>query len=251
MENEYYKLSDEDARIFAKGIVDGNKEYAEERLEKKKKMIVSSGYSWTRSNHIDDSIYRHIKGDENSSIETNISTAGYFWDYIQFNTEVGNNKKVLIIVKPGQFRPYKYGSGIDKKHMKQGSIAKLTKINYSLPSDNVYEFQQQLDIFNATDQDNETIDNKIEEHEFERFYILTYTLDSKSEIGKLSLQMPNPNTLESIEVQDLTPFIEDASQLSDEQREAVANDKNNQFAEYSTFYVRNKKSKSTDKKNDN
>ncbi|WP_395319878.1 hypothetical protein [Fructilactobacillus frigidiflavus] len=236
-----YQLPDNIAKSFAQGIVMGNKKYAQERLEKAKKMKVSNGYAWARPNIIDDAISNNLEADDlNEMVKDKIAKAGYFWEYLQFFTPTRkSNEKALIIVKPGKYRPSKYGSGIDKKALSQNSIKNLMEVNKQLFNENSRDFTKQLCLFNIMPNELDEINQETNQNGYSRFYILAYTLNESSEVSGLKLMMPNPYDASLVEIQDLSGFIEEFidSKLTDEQIKAISNDKNLKIAEEMSFYV--------------
>ncbi|WP_188353564.1 spr1630 family ClpXP-sensitive toxin [Leuconostoc pseudomesenteroides] len=235
MENkEQYQLSETVARTFVQGITRGNKEYAQERLEKKRTMRVSTGYSWTRSNHIDDAISREIQAENMmDQINDQIATAGYFWDYLQFGLNNGEN--ALLIVKPGRYRSFKYGSAIDQNHLTQQSIQELMAVNADIFSGEKDNGTQQLELFNILPNDLSATEQSVKNVSFSRFYMLIYTLNNESEVNSVKLMMPNPNNQTVEQIQDLSAFIGDA-QLTQDEKEAIVHDQQVEIAGGSIFF---------------
>ncbi|MCT4404085.1 hypothetical protein EFT43_03965 [Leuconostoc falkenbergense] len=231
---EDYQISEAIGKILVQGILKGYKDYAQERLAKQNEMVVSSGYLWTRSNHIDDGIAKEIQSENyEQKIGFQIGRAGYIWDYVQFLHN--NGEKSMIVVKPGQFRPEKFGDATDKKHLTQKSMRQLMSINAKHFQDDEQEYSshdlQQLQLFDdsvpAKVLPSESEKNKIlskKTNNVDRFYILTYTLGSDSLINSIKLVMPNPKNNTVVMIQDLTDLIGDANLINDDEAQVLKNE---------------------------
>ena len=55
------KFTDLQNQKIVDAILAGLRSYVEERKRKAKEMLVSEGYAWTRSNHIDTALGNHLK----------------------------------------------------------------------------------------------------------------------------------------------------------------------------------------------
>ncbi|MFT8841120.1 MAG: hypothetical protein ABF933_02100 [Leuconostoc citreum] len=227
---ENFQISEEIAKILVQGVLKGYKDYAQERVTKQKEMIVSTGYLWTRSNHIDDAIAKEIESENIlGDINFKVGRAGYIWDYIQFLHN--NGEQSMIIVKPGEFRPAKYGDATDSKHLNQNSMGQLMSVNerhFSETNNILTEQAEQLGLFDdsvptKTQPSQKEVSAEIANRakSIQRFYILTYSLNSKSSIDTIKLVMPNPQDNSVVVIQDLTDLIGDANLITTEESSAL------------------------------
>ena len=82
--------------LKAQKIVDtlmkGQKDYVDERLEKRETMKVSNGYAWTRPNHIDNAFASA------DLFEYKLQLAGQTWGYLEFETNTEKYMEYLNII---------------------------------------------------------------------------------------------------------------------------------------------------------
>src|SRR5699024_1794995 len=79
------------------GILQGYKNYLEERKAKRNEMRISTAYAWVRGNHIDDQTAEECNDLE---ITFTKAKAGYTWGYLQFNIE---KEKRMFIIKNARY----------------------------------------------------------------------------------------------------------------------------------------------------
>ncbi len=82
-----------EAQKIVDTLMKGQKDYVDERLEKRETMIVSNGYAWTRPNHIDTAFASA------DLFEYKLQLAGQTWGYLEFETNTEKYGKVLLIIK--------------------------------------------------------------------------------------------------------------------------------------------------------
>ncbi|VKE62311.1 Uncharacterised protein [Streptococcus pneumoniae] len=70
-----------EAQKIVDTLMKGQKDYVDERLEKRETMIVSNGYAWTRPNHIDTAFASA------DLFEYKLQLAGQTWGYLEFETK--------------------------------------------------------------------------------------------------------------------------------------------------------------------
>lgn len=242
---EDYRISEEFAKVLVQGVLKGYKDYAQERLTKKNEMIVSTGYLWTRSNHIDDAIAKEIQSEDlQDQIKFRVGRAGYIWDYVQFLPEIGEQS--MIIVKPGEFRVAKYGHATDSNHLNQNSMVRLMSVNrrhFSGTKNIAASYGEQLVLFDdsipaKTVPSEQEVNSEIENHtqSVQRFYILTYTLNAESLIDTIKLVMPNPEDNSVVTIQDFSHLIGDANLITDEEASVLKGELEEQVAAPDFFF---------------
>ncbi|MBZ5960947.1 hypothetical protein KII94_06670 [Leuconostoc gelidum subsp. gasicomitatum] len=240
-----FQISEEVAKVLVQGVLKGYKDYAQERLTKKNEMIVSTGYLWTRSNHIDDAIAKEIQSEHlQSNINFKVGRAGYIWDYVQFLHNTGEQS--MIIVKPGEFRVAKYGHATDSKHLNQNSMEILMSVNkkHFAETNNITRIQgEQLVLFDdsvptKSVPSKQEVYSEIENRKksVQRFYILTYTLDADSLINAIKLVMPNPEDNSVVTIQDFSNLIGDANLITSEESSALKSELEEQVAAPEYFF---------------
>ncbi|NBJ68893.1 MULTISPECIES: hypothetical protein [Clostridia] len=188
----YFQFDEELAQGIVDGILLGYKEYLAVRREKKEELKISSAYAWVKGNHIDDSIARNIK---EFGVKTNISKAGYAWGYLQFTY---NDEKILFIIKNGMKSGSKLPSN-RKNNMENNYLSKLAQINRNADftpakGEDIVSEQMSFDDFPI---DDENLEKEITEStsKFDRFFIVSYTIDESKMIASIDLLLPNPHEM--------------------------------------------------------
>lgn len=232
---EEFKLDNNISKILVRGIVNGNRQYADERAQKKDEMIVSSGYQWIRSNKIDDAIHKELLAEKATNIDDKVSKAGPSWEYVQF---MFKSQNALLIVKRGKSIIAESKSIMDDNNCKKQYMNHLTEINNRnfINDNNEESTNKQLVLFDDMSINNTMTDKIIKEENIDKFYVLTYGLNSKSEINSVQLWMPNPINKKTYLIQDLSDFIGDEAALNDKQIAAVKNDTTRQLSAYEDYY---------------
>lgn len=96
---DIYTLDDQVKQVLVDSLRRGFVEFLEEKVEKKQTMKVSTGYSWTRGNHIDNEINNGLtkKGMGTSKVFTSGS-----WKFLRFELPL-NNHMIWLVQKPISF----------------------------------------------------------------------------------------------------------------------------------------------------
>lgn len=204
---ERYKFTDTISESIVTGITKGYKSYLNERKQKKEELIISSAYAWVKGNHID----HHVAVETKPFGVTYIpSKAGYSWGYLQFHNIHDN---VLFLIKNSSF------SLKNKKERKQNQednyIEKLAKLNHHVDFKSASisanrNKQLELNLFDHIQVNPHSIEAEIEQlhDQFDRFYIVTYTLDEQKMIADISLCLPHPEMDELYQVDSWNRFLE-------------------------------------------
>lgn len=194
-----YKFKDSLNQRIVDGILKGYKSYLKERKEKNEIMHVSTAYAWVKGNHIDHNTAESCK-DEGVIFKE--EKAGYTWGYLQFI-----DKKSIFIIKSGN-RKSKYISSLDQDNY----LVKLSKINSHIKfpgeSEQASLFQEDLTIFDENaglSLTNEEVE--LLQSQYDRFYIVSYSLDDAKMIKGITVGMPIPDTDRSFLIDDLTNYI--------------------------------------------
>lgn len=221
---DVYKFTDEMSASIVKGIMRGYKSYLNERIQKKKELIISSAYAWVQGNHIDHYVAMETK---NLGINYIPSKAGYSWGYLQFQNI---NDKVLFLIKNGaaiKRNVTKKRANREDNYLEQMARKFNGKINFSSKT----TVSEQLDLFRLYDQIQvvpDLIESEIEELEdqIDRFYVVTYTLDEQKMISDISLCLPHPDTFKLHRIDSLTRFIDIIDiEFTDEDFAGIRDDK--------------------------
>lgn len=211
---EKYKMGRDLNQAIVNGILQGYKNYLEERKAKKESMHISAAYAWVKGNHIDDQTVEECK---ELGVKFRKAKAGYTWGYLQFSME---EDKRMFIIKNGQYFdeenfPVRKGIPKEKKETDNESyLQSLARINSNV------EFPKERNLFTMDDEekyvrffDDETW-KQLEQseasglaEEFNQFYILIYEIDEGYAISKIRMLMPNPHNDIAYEIDDLSEYI--------------------------------------------
>ncbi|HCX47604.1 MAG TPA: hypothetical protein DG757_00870 [Bacillus sp. (in: Bacteria)] len=214
MTMKQYHLPQELNISIVDGIIEGYKDYLSVRREKARELKVHGAYAWVKGNHID----HHIAVEcEKHGVTGRLSKAGLTWQYLQFQLK---EDKVLFLVKNVRyFDPNAVDKGKDVKgrtrSTKASYMANLTDINSSIefpevaiPIPQGQSTQLQLELLEDVQvvqiNSNDTLE--ISKH-YDRFYIVTYEIDSEFLISEIKVWMPNPVNNKAYLVENLTKHI--------------------------------------------
>lgn len=211
---EKYKFSPNINQAIVNGILQGYRNYIEERKEKQEEMNISTAYAWVKGNHIDDQTAEECKP---LKVDFKKAKAGYTWGYLQFNIEDSN--KSMFIIKNGayfddnNFSKRKGTPSQTKDEKEDNYMKRLSKINediYFPEKQSLFTKEQERQMMLFGDKTIKELD-KTEEtrllEEFNRFYIVTYDTDDSFAISTISLLMPNPKDDIAYEIEDLSEYI--------------------------------------------
>ena len=212
------KFTDNQNQKIVDAILKGLKSYLEERKRKKEEMLVSTGYAWTKSNHIDTALGQEL---EPLGIKYDIKRiAG--WEYLQFSIA---NEKILFLVKsPSFIGEFQKRGQKGKRHY----IREYAKSNDSLIKtedfqDRIIAKQLQLPL----DEIPEIMEGEIEG--VDKSYIIVYSVDFSGMVESIKSYLTN-SIGKIYEVDDLTNYIEQSPYAftQEEAAEAVNIFKNDQ-----------------------
>lgn len=195
------------------GILQGYKNYIEERKIKREEMNISTAYAWVKGNHIDDQTAEECR---DIGVDFKRAKAGYTWGYLQFNIEQDGKK--MFIIKNGKYfneEDFPSGKGVARQRKKSEKISyleRLARINRNI------DFPEEASLFTKEQEEQmvalfgehtlleEPLARRLEE-EFSQFYIVTYEIDESYAISTIRLFMPNPENNRAYEVEDLSEYI--------------------------------------------
>lgn len=206
------KLGSEINKAIVDGTLKGYLQYLEERREKKKSMVISGAYAWTRGNHIDDQVSEF---GQNQDIRFKIEKAGYTWEYLQFT--VSEDEQQFMIIIKNSLRVEK--SFIDQKNKSkinnENYLMNLADINSDIFRNANYERTVELGQISLELNSPEEVQAVINgtslqaNKHYSRFYIITYEIDEATKfITSIKVTMPNSQTMNLELIEDLTPLIE-------------------------------------------
>lgn len=209
-----YQFSSELNQSIVNGILQGYKNYIDERKVKNEELRISSAYAWVKGNHIDDQTAEECLS---MGITYEKAKAGYTWGYLQF--KIGSERKMFIVKNAKYFDEENFPGGRGIRGQKRSGheenyLKKLSRINKDI------DFPGQLSLIPANNKDENYVifDDQIMkdldesqvrnlENEYDQFYIITYEIDEGYMISKIRLLMPNAFDNKAYEVQDLSEFI--------------------------------------------
>ncbi|WP_147803338.1 hypothetical protein [Alkalicoccus halolimnae] len=207
-------MSNEMGQAIVDGVLQGYKDYLQERREKRNSMHISSAYAWTKGNHIDHNV---VESSKNQEVKFAKARAGYSWGYLQFGHEQTSS---MFIIKNGKyfdeknFTKSKDIRGRSSEEKKESYIKRLANINDSVDFPEQVDITKQGDSFEVVSFMDPEMLQEIEEpsykellDKFNRFYVVTYEIDAEHVISQVRLMMPNPNDGVAYEVDDLTHLI--------------------------------------------
>ena len=206
------KFTDSQNQKIVDAILKGLKSYLAERKLKKEELLVSTGYAWTKSNHIETALGVELKPLGISYHVKRISG----WEYLQFSIA---DEKVLFLVKSPSF--------IDE-FQKKGQSGKQHYIReYAKSNDNLIkseDFQERIvakQMQLPLDEIPEIIDGEIEG--VDRSYIVVYNIDFSGMVESIKSYLPNSSG-KMYEVDNLTAYIEQSPYAFTEKDAAEAVD---------------------------
>ena len=203
-----YKFSDELNIRLVRGIEKGYSEYAELRSEKRKQLRVSGAYAWVKGNHIEDQVSREL---DDYDIQYNIDKAGYTWEYLKFNN---TDEKYLFLIKNANIiRGKSRGNPRIDSLNADNYLAELSKINSKVRNEEFQESEQGtlefLDLESLPQEEKKDI-AKLNE-QYERFYILSYSIDRHTRmLLSVDLWMPESqgeNKVSMIKIDSLGQYL--------------------------------------------
>lgn len=207
-----YELANNLNEKIVDGLMKGYQEYIDVRKEKYRAMRISGAYAWVKGNHIDDKVAEAC-ADEN--IDIKLAKAGVSWQYLQFRQE---KDKVLFIIRNARyFNENEVSKGRDihgnTVNRNKAYLEDLMNINSDIDFGHIENQATsrietiQLELSDLFVDETESRAIKQLENEFERFYMITYTIDEAHNISKISLYMPNPINNKAYFIEDLTVYI--------------------------------------------
>lgn len=221
------KLDASTNKALVDGTLKGYLEYLDERKNKKQSMTVSGAYAWTKGNHIDDQV---AKIGQQYNLQFNISKAGYSWEYLQFTVNE-NTDSYLVIVKNAR-RVKKSFEDQKNKANKNHYLSKFSEINEIPLKNKTRNFviqPEQIQLELNLEEARAVMDRKPLDisQEYSRFYIVTYEIDDQTKnIMSIQLTMPNPETLDLEQIEDLTYLIKQSPfEITPEDLEPIADEK--------------------------
>lgn len=217
---------------IVKGIFAGYKDYVNERNEVKKRMVISDAYVYTKSNHIENQVAKHLE----NFVKYIKENAGPSWKYLKFifNKDEEKNNIMFILKNEDYFDEKNVSVGkslvADKnqksKNYLEGLIAKNSGINFDTVGED-FKIRHQMTadsiLFNIKEGSNRDINSY--------FLIITYRIDKESkQLAAIKQWLPNPETNSAIMVDDLTPLLDkviverEDYHIDEEELEVLKND---------------------------
>lgn len=190
-------FTEEQSKQIVDTLLSANNIYLQEKQEKSKKMVVSRGYSWVRSNIIDNTF---VKAKLDFIFDSKIEKAGESWQYAKFYVQHEEYGKILLLIKklPTLLQLSQYLLNYAKSN--RSFINEITSLKDSKDVvDRMDEnIQLSLDVF----QDEDDIVNL----DFDKFFVITYDLDEDGQINSVMLKVISERG-EVYNLQDLSQYI--------------------------------------------
>lgn len=215
------ELGNETNHHFVRGLVRGYEDYLKVRVKAGQNLEISTGYAYTRGNHLEDRIAK----EKSKNIKFEHAKAGS-WTYLKFKVQ-NSGEDYLIIVRRAE-RINETLQEIKSKTIEKREknwLYSLSKFNNHLKLDKILENSEmkQLKLYadNSLDEKaiilSENVSLDLEE-EFERFYILTYEIDVNThQLSDVDLMMMDSKTLSMVQIENLREImIEYQSDISTE-----------------------------------
>lgn len=190
-----FGFSDDLKRTIVTGVVNGYTDFLLRRKLFEEELLISSAFTWMKSNYIDSSIARSIPENVKYQIRQKAS-----WKYIVFDISHEGETYRFIMKPPAVFNSIK---GSDYY------LSKSVEVN-----EEVVKSREFKKLFNIVDQD--VIDesflvyNEIElfdSKDFDRFYIISYEADVRKGIKSIEIYLPYEKSAYCVSV--LTPLIDE------------------------------------------
>ena len=209
---------------IVKGIIAGYKDYVNERNEVKKRMVISDAYAFTKSNHIESQVAKHLE----NFVKYIKENAGPSWKYLKFifnkdelkNEDYFDEKNVsvgksLVADKNPKSKNYLEVLMAKNRDINFGTVGEDFEIGHQMTADSI--------LFNIKEGSNRDINSY--------FLIITYRIDKESkQLAAIKQWLPNPETNSAIMVDDLTELIEkviverEDYHIDEEELEVLKND---------------------------
>lgn len=189
------KFTDEQNLKIVDAILKGLKSYFTERSLKKEEMIVSAGYAWTRSNHIDSALGEELESVKISYEIKRISA----WEYLQFS--IADNEVLFLVKSPSFIKDFQKKGKSSKQHY----IRDYAKNNDNLIKSD--DFQRRI-IAKQLQLQLDGIPEIVGEIKgVDKSYIIVYEIDYTGMFKSIKSYLPN-SFGKMYEVDDLTTYIE-------------------------------------------
>ena len=207
-----YKFSEDLNIRLVKGIEQGYSDYAEVRKEKREELYVSGAYAWVKGNHIEDQVAREL---EKIGIKFKKEKAGYTWEYLSFNEP---KEKTLFLIRNISIIKGKPAKPILDTSNPENYLVEKSKINSNVDFDGIKgSMQGAFKFIDLQINPPSTEDENIEElrKEYKHFYILTYTIDSATQmLMDIDLWMPEfiaNSKVEMVQIDSLTEHLNETA----------------------------------------
>lgn len=181
---DIYELSDEVKQVMVDGLRRGFVEFIEEKAKKKDEMAVSSGYSWTRGNHIDNEINKAL-------VEQNMGTSKLrksgSWKFLRFNL-IADEHRVWLVQKPISF--VRKSDNLAKHDAKHQSLISIWGNTVNAKYGDLFSGEsQEIDLFDSADDIEDININNIRQDQADAFYLLTYEVSKDNDITSVQLNI--------------------------------------------------------------
>ncbi len=190
-----FGFSNELKRTIVTGVMNGYTNFLLQRKVFEEELLISSAFTWMKSNYIDSSIASSVPENVTYQIKQKAS-----WKYIVFDISHKDETYRFIMKPPTVFNSIK---GSDYY------LSKSVEVNEGVA--NSQEFKK---LFNITDQD--VIDESLlvyneidlfDSEDFDRFYIISYEADVTKGIKSIEIYLPYGKSAYCVSV--LTPLIDE------------------------------------------
>lgn len=202
-----FELNEGIYQAIVDGTLKGYLDYLDERKAKKKEMLVSGAYAWTKGNHIDDQV---AKIGQSAGIDFTVEKASYTWEYLQFTLNEKADTFMLIVKNSRRIRQT-FDGVIKKEKNYLTDLADLNLPAFKETGLTLLEKTEQIELELNYPEEIKAIQegrSLAVEHACSRFYIVTYEINDDTKIiDSIHLMMPNSVTMSLVSIKDLSTYM--------------------------------------------
>lgn len=178
---------------IVKGISTGYADFLTQQQVFEKELVVSTAFSWMRSNYIDSALAKNVP----KKMKYEVKSAGA-WKYIAFELLVENATYRFVIKPPVALESLKDGeyylsenSQVNKKFVESEMFKQAFSIHEQTVLDECLSIPKQMTLFNGNEED--------------RFYIITYDVDIFNGLNEIEIYVPYEGN--AYQVESLTNLV--------------------------------------------
>lgn len=211
------------AQAVVDGILEGYKNYLQERREKKSSMKVSYAYAFTKGNHIDDAVVRKLE----SLIEkATLEKVKSGWEHFEFTFK--NDISCFFIIKDA----VRARTAIKKGKNESSYLLEYASIlnNDWIKAENLRHTQEKkenvtIQLSMLSEPEKKALDNRCQVRENDRFYMVIYEVNQLKMITRIEMVAVDAETRTLHQIQDLSLYIQTSDiEVSESEASVVLGD---------------------------